>query len=128
MRLIFSIIIGSLTQIFFGVGIAIGTFLIFEIIAKLIGFLITGNWVFNFDNYFKTNDFLIWYPKNWLIDTGLIGLDKIINSFINLQYEFWGRLKMLFISIGLLFLSGAIRGIFQLKDMTLMSPTPKTCP
>jgi len=125
MRLIFSIIVSSLKQIFGMIASVLACFLFMEFAIAFIVFLGSGNLEFNLDNYYYPNVLLLNItPSNWVIDTNLVGFDKIVNSFINLQHDLGGRVKMLFISLASCVLFIFVISIFDLEDMNKSSQKP----
>ena len=55
----------------------------------------------------------IFWPYTWQINSGLKGLDQLVNGFMGLQYSTGGRFRMLLASLGLCIISFIMSLMFK---------------
>ena len=96
------------------------------IISSLI-FLYSGEYksVLEMGLDFSFGIFTVFKEENWIINSGLLGLDLIVNNFLTLQYSFYNRWVMMGISIIITIVIGLIGLLFRL-EIRVNSSNPKT--
>ena len=94
----------------FGVGgvwltIMLGFILLADLFASSFVFLFTGEFVSYIQRFVSgfSGDWSLLWQSNWMINTGLKGLDQIVNLWIGFQYSQIGRLILLGTLVGLFF-------------------------
>ncbi len=92
-------------------------FFFIDIVISSLTFLVKGYWASTIQDTFKLlwNQTDIFEPETWRINTGLIGLDYLINEFISLQFSSIGRWKMFGVSAFFSIIFILIAFIFNFK-------------
>lgn len=87
---------------FLGIFLNCAYLILVDLVLSSIYFLVNAQWIslvsFGVDSFSRITGLVFFTESNWRISTGLLGFDYLVNSFIRLQYGYWGRLAMVIIS------------------------------
>ena len=102
-------------------------FQISDIIISSLIFLYSGeyNSVLEMGLEYSLGMMTIFKEESWTISSGLLGLDLIVNNFLGLQYNSYGRWIMMGISLSIAILIG-LMGLVSGLELRMKSSNPKT--
>jgi len=114
--------------VFGGIALQLGLYLLLDLLFTSTAFIFSGN----FDSILQlsleqstSSGFGLFLSENWRLDSGLKGLDLIINWFIGLQYTVTGRWIMFALCSGITIILVIVGGYFDLEFID-KSSNPKT--